>query len=684
MISAILFAAVLAQDPGEWPNYGRDPGGTKYSPLDQINVKNVTTLAPAWTYHTKDPGATWEETPIVVGGVMYFATQKNRVIALEPETGKELWSYDPKTPRVSEHRGVSYWPGDGKTGPRVVLTTAARLIELDAKTGKPVPDFGDNGEVNLRVGVADAYPNAHYSISSPPAIYKNLIILGPSTPEGPSKGPSGDTRAFDAKTGKLVWRFHTVPQPGEPGNDTWGPDGWKDRAGPSQWGGITVDVEHGLAFIPTGNPADNYYGADRKGTNLYANCVVAVDAATGKLRWYFQFVHHDIFDLDIAGPPALVEATMNGKRIPAVAEFSKNGMLFVLDRMTGKPVWGLEERPVPKSDVPGEESWPTQPFPVKPQLGSRLALTKDQVSNVTPESHAYCMEQFEKFKNYGPYTPFSVKEPRLTYPSTIGGGNWGGVSYDPKLGYIFVNFSNIGQTGFMVASPEGSPMPYKNQGAYARFVDKDGYPCNAPPWGELAAVDTRTGDVAWRIPFGKYEALGSQVTGAVNLGGSIVTAGGLLFIAATNDQTFRAFDSKTGRELWSAKLDADGNATPITYKGRDGAQYVVIVAGGPGHLRRGPTSDGVVAFKLGGSATSSAPAATTSAPISDEAAAAGKKPFERICADCHGVGMVLEQRRTQDEWQTLVDSMISRGAQGSDEEFTAIVKYLAKNYGKAK
>ncbi len=597
----IVGLPALAQDPADWPAYGRDPGGTKYSPLDQITAANVAKLALAWTYHTGDPGGTWEETPIVVGNVMYFASQKNRVIALQADTGKELWTYDPKTPRVSEHRGVSYWIGDRQHPPRIVLATAARLIELDAKTGKPVAGFGDNGEVNLRAGIADDYPRAHYAITSPPALYKNLIIVGPSTQEGPSKGPSGDPRAFDALTGKLVWRFHAVPQPGEPGNDTWGPNGWKDRSGPSIWGGITIDSERGLAFPPLGNPADSFYGADRKGQNLYANSVVALDAATGKLRWYFQLVHHDIFDLDASAPPSLVEATQNGKRVAALAEFSKNGLLYVLDRSTGKPIWGVEERPVPKSDVPGEESWPTQPFPLKPPLLSRMSLTRDELSNISPESHAYCVEQFEKYKTLGPFTPFSDKELRLTFPSSIGGANWAGVSFDPKLGYIFVNFSNLGQMGQMVPTPPGSPMPYRNTLAYSRFVDKDGYPCNQPPWGELAAVDTRTGDIAWRVPLGSYaelEAKGLKNTGATNLGGGISTAGGLVFIGASNDQHFRAFDSRTGKMLWDTRLEADGNATPITYRGANGKQYVVIVAGGPGHLRRGPSSDSVVAFAL--------------------------------------------------------------------------------------
>jgi len=599
---ALSSAFLFAQDASEWPAYGRDPGGTKYSPLDQINTRNVSGLVRVWSYHTGERG-TWENTPIVVGGVMYFATQKNRVVALQPETGKELWTYDPKSTGVSEHRGVSYWPGGSGTKPRIILATEARLIALDAKSGKPALDFGDNGEVNLRTGVADDYPKAHYAITSPPAIYKGLIILGPSVQEGPSKGPSGDPRAFDARTGKLVWRFHAVPRPGEPGNETWGPDGWKDRAGPSSWGAMTIDTERGMVFIPMGNPADSFYGGDRKGTNLYANSVVALDASTGKLRWYFQTVHHDLFDFDMSAPPSLVDATVLGKRVPAVAEFSKNGLLFVLDRLTGKPVWGVEERPVPPSDVPGEAAWPTQPFPLKPPPLTRLSMTKEEVSNISPEAHAYCLEQFEKLTALGPYAPFSVKGPRLTFPSSMGGANWAGVSYDPKLGYIFANASNIGQTGQMVANPPGSPVPFRNQGAYTRFMDKDGYPCNQPPWGELSAVDTHTGDVAWRIPLGSFdelEAKGLKNTGAINLGGSIATAGGVLFIAATADGKFRAFESRTGKELWVTKLDSVGNATPITYRGSNGKQYVAIVAGGPGHLRGSPIppSDVVIAFAL--------------------------------------------------------------------------------------
>jgi glucose dehydrogenase len=603
IIAVICTTATLAsaQDPADWPNYGRDPGGSKYSPLDQITPANVSKLAVAWTYHTTDPGGTWEETPLVINHVMYLASQKNRTIALDADTGKELWSFDPKTPRVSEHRGVSWWPGDAQNPPRVILTTAARLIELDAKTGKPVQEFGDNGEVDLRVGVADNYPRARYGITSPPAVYKNLIILGPATQEGPTKGPSGDPRAFDAKTGKLVWRFHTVPQPGETGNDTWGPDGWKDRSGPSAWGAMTIDQQRGLLFMPIGNPADSFYGADRPGQNLFANSVVCLDATTGKLKWYYQLIHHDVFDADVSAPPALVEATLNGKRVPAVAEFSKAGMLFVLDEATGKPIWGVEERKVPQSDVPGEHTWPTQPFTVKPPPLARSTVTKEEISNISPESHEYCMALFEKSKTYGPYTPFGL-EPRITFPSSIGGGNWAGVAFDPRLSYVFVNWSNLGQTGQMEASPAGSAMPYRNKGAYGRFFDKQGYPCNQPPWGELAAVDTKTGNVAWKVTLGSFdelEAKGIRNSGALSLGAPIATGGGVVFIAATADSKFRAFDAKTGKEIWTVKLPAPGNATPMTYKGANGKQYVVIVAGGQGHLPgAGSPGDSVIAYAL--------------------------------------------------------------------------------------
>jgi quinoprotein glucose dehydrogenase len=479
-------------------------------------------------------------------------------------------------------------------------------MALDARTGKPAASFGDNGVVDLRNGVADQFPKtAPYAVTSPPAIYKDLVIVGPSTQENGSQGPSGDPRAFDVRTGKLVWRFHTVPRPGEPGADTWPPDAWKDRAGPSLWGPITLDTARGVVFLPVGNPADSLYGGDRIGANLYANSVVALNAATGRLLWHYQIVHHDIFDYDVDAPPALVEVRRNGKTIPAVAEITKMALLFILDAATGKPVFGAEERPVPPSNVPGEAAWPTQPFPVKPPPLARNSIGREEITKRTPEAERYCLDQLEHLVNRGPYTPFGL-ENALRFPGTMGGGNWGGVSFDPKLGYIFVNTSNLGGTGKMGPAPEGAALPFRPISGYNRWVDQQAYPCQQPPWGELSAVDTATGDIAWRVPLGSYDELekqGRRNWGTPNLGGSIATAGGLVFIGATLDARFRAFDSRNGAELWSTKLDAAALSVPITYQGADGRQYVVIAAGGPGRFRSiDPTksdgADSLIAFAL--------------------------------------------------------------------------------------
>ncbi|MCU1233729.1 MAG: quinoprotein glucose dehydrogenase, partial [Candidatus Solibacter sp.] len=593
-----MTGCVFAQS-GDWPAYGRDPGGARYSPLDQINTKNVATLGRAWTFHTGERGRSFESTPIFVGNVLYVSTHTQKVMALDPETGRELWRYDAKSPG-RENRGVSYWPGDGRDAARILLGTGdGRLIALDAKTGVPVRSFGDNGVVDLRTGITDKFPKAMYAITSPPAIYKDLVIVGPATQEGPTAGPSGDPRAFDVRTGKLRWRFHLIPE----GTDGWGARGGADRSGPSQWGFATVDAERGMVFLPVGNPADSFYGADRKGTNLYANSVVALEAATGKLLWHYQLVHHDIWDYDLAAPPALVDVKRDGKTIPAVAQITKMGLLFILDRMTGQPVFGVEERKVPKSDVPGEEAWPTQPFPLKPPPLARMSMTAAELTTRTPEAHKFCAEWFAKVRHEGPYTPFGMS-PTLIFPGTMGGGNWGGVSFDPGLGYIFVNTSSLGGTGKMVAAPAGAPMPYRNEGGYTRFLDQDQFPCQQPPWGELTAVNANTGDVAWRVPLGSYdqvEAAGLKNAGAANMGGSIATAGGLVFIAATTDSKFRAFDSRTGKELWMARIDATGDAVPMTYRARNGKQYVVIAAAGTNRFRMiantaDETADSLIAF----------------------------------------------------------------------------------------
>jgi glucose dehydrogenase len=700
-LAAIALASLTALPAqNDWPSYGHDPGGMRYSTLTQIDTGNVTRLSPAWTYHTGEKGRQFESTPLVIGNVMYVSTQLQRIVALDAETGSELWKYDPKVRNAREHRGVSYWPGEKGTPPRIVFATGdGRLIALDAKTGAPSAGFGDNGVVDLRAGVADNYPRAGYGVTSPPAIYGRLAIVGPSTQEGPSHGPSGDPRAFDVRTGKLVWRFHTVPQPGEPGNETWGPDGWKERSGPSLWGGMTVDTRRGLVFLPTGNPSDSFYGGDRKGTNLYANCVLALDAATGKLRWYYQMVHHDIFDYDVPAPPALIEVVQNGKRIPAVAEITKMGLLFILDRLTGKPVFGVEERPVPNSDVPGEESWPTQPFPLKPPPLARIAMTRDEISKRTPEAERYCREQFDQLHGASLYTPYGTR-PTLVFPGAMGGGNWGGVSFDPKLGFVFVNTTNMGAIGHIVAAAPGSPMPYRNESGYARFLDLDHYPCQQPPWGELSAVNANTGEIVWKTPLGSFEELeaqGLKNTGTPNVGGTIVTAGGLVFVAATNDSRLRAFDSRSGKELWSARLDATGNATPITYQGGSGKQYVVIAAGGPAHLRNvgdmtNNSSDSLMAFSLSQQppVTSNSRPETQAKPAPSAAAAvnadlpdaAGKDVVMRVCAQCHGAGTFVNTRMSAQEWQDEVQDMVARGAQATSEEIRTVTDYLVKNLGR--
>jgi quinoprotein glucose dehydrogenase len=686
-------AALVACAQTDWPSYGHDPGGMRYSPLKQIDASNVAKLRRAWTFHTGERGGPFETTPIVAGGLMYLSTQAGRVVALEPETGKSVWSFDPNVARPKEHRGVSYWPGDSKTPARVLFGTAdGRLIALDAHTGARIPDFGVNGEVNLREDVAVNFPRAGYSITSPPAIYRDLAIVGANTQEGPSRGPSGDPRAYNVRTGKLVWRFHVIPQPGEPGNDAWGPDGSKDRSGPSTWGLINVDTTRGLAFVATGNPADSFYGADRKGTNLYANCVVALDAATGKMRWYYQIVHHDIFDYDVPGNPALVEAVENGRRVPAVAQITKMGLLFLLDRVTGKPIFGVEERPAPASDVPGESAWPTQPFPVKPPPLARISIRRDELTRRTPEAQRNCEEQFDRMRSGDVFTPFGTKT-TLVFPGAMGGGNWGGVSFDPTLGYVFVNTSDLGAIGHMAPSPAGSAMPYRNESGYARFLDPDRYPCQQPPWGRLTAVNTATGEVAWQTPLGNYDELGQKNTGTPNVGGSIATAGGLVFIAATNDARIRAFDSRTGAEIWSQRLDATGNATPLTYQGRDGRQYVVIAAGGPAHLRNvGDTTnnsaDSVIAFSLTGTEPEAAPlvkpatATAKATPAGELPDAEGKATVEKVCSDCHGVSTFASNRMSREEWQGVVGDMVSRGATASEAELRVVVDYLAKNLGK--
>lgn len=610
-----------AMSQSDWPMFGHDDASTRYSPLTQIDTHNVQNLTRAWTYHMKKDGPastsagaasrgggrrSSQATPIVVKGVLYMPTPYNTVVALEPETGKEIWTYKLVAGRPAG-RAVTYWPGD-KIAPASILfgTSDGRLISLNADTGKPSTSFGENGAINLKTGVDNGYPDARYDMTSPPSIYKDLVITGAQVQESPGVGPSGDTRAWDVHTGKLAWRFHSAPHPGEAGNETWAGESWKNRSGTNVWGMMSMDSKRGLVFLPYGSPSYDFYGSDRQGKNLFGNSLVALHADTGKLAWYFQTVHHDITDYDLESAPVLMDVTHAGHRIPAVAIIGKVGLMYILDRRNGRPIYGVEERPVSQSEIPGEHSWPTQPFPLKPQQLGRNSFTPEEIATVTPEQQKVCTDLLATeggMKSGGPFTPFGSKL-TIVFPGTIGVTNWPGMSYNAKLGYLFVNTVDLADVGKIVKSEEGANPAYERTspwGVYARFWNQEKFwPCQQPPWGQLWAINVNTGEVAWKVPFGIIEELdakGIHGTGALNYGGSISTAGGLVLIGATNDQRFRAFDAATGKELWATKLETGAYTTPMTFQGKDGRQYVITVATGGSYYDR-TSGDSVIAFAL--------------------------------------------------------------------------------------
>ncbi len=668
-VAGVTKGAVPRDPASEWWTYGHDPGAMRFSPLKAIRPENVRRLKVAWVYHMRPEGFADSSgagrvprvmegrgpagrpvgdepepaqpaanrggsvrfgsgyrpssaTPLVVRGIMYLATPYSRVAALDPTSGKELWSYHLPSGNPST-RGVEYWPGEGETPAQVVFgSTDGKLYSLDAKTGKPNPAFGDNGIVNLNTPAIMRGLPGRNAMTSPPIVYKNLVITGGTTQENPPLGPAGDVRAWDMRTGKLVWTFHSVPQAGEKGHDSWAGESWKNRSGANVWTFLTVDQQRGIVYMPFGAPSVDQYGGDRVGDNLFSSSLVAADANTGKYLWHFQLTHHDIWDADMPGAPALIDVKQGGKTIPAVVATNKVGLVFLLDRVTGKPIYGVEERPVPASEVPLERASKTQPFPLKPPPLARVTFSKEEVAKVTPELESACRKLLEGMATGGPYLPQTYNRLRVAFPGNHGGINWGGTTFDPQLGYLFANVNELGQvaglrdhdpkTGPAMASGQGNRVhpdgPYQSVPGGGRFSVRgpgvQQLPCQEPPWGQLVAVDVNTGNIAWRVPLGITEGFpeGKQNTGRPGNGGAIATAGGLVFVAATDDARFRAFESRTGKELWTFRLNGAAQATPITYEARDRKQYVALAATGGGFFGNPVTDDAIVAFALDESA----------------------------------------------------------------------------------
>jgi quinoprotein glucose dehydrogenase len=617
-IAAICFAGAFAFGADravEWPVFGGDSAGTHYSTLADINVGNAAKLRQAWIWKTNEtelkefgtrPGM-FENTPVMIDGVLYVTTPYNKVVALNAETGVELWSYDPKSYADGQppngtgyvHRGIAAWhekAGRDKSGLRIFLNTRYRLISLDAKTGKPVSSFGDNGVVDLSQGLVWPINKMHYTETSPPVVYKDLVIVGNGVGDRLmyKNDPPGDVRAFDARTGKRVWSFHTIPQAGEFGNETWERDSWKYTGHTNVWTPFTLDEQRGLVYLPVSTPSNDFYGGNRPGNNLYGETLVCLDAATGARKWHFQIVHHGLWDYDLASPPSLVTITVDGKKIDAVVQLTKQGFAFVFDRVTGKPVWPIEERAVPASDVPGERSSPTQPFPTKPPAFSPQGVTLEDAFDLTPELKAQAQAEMKKFRLGPLFTPPSL-EGTLGRPGIIGGANWGGAAFDPETGMLYVKTTNqpaifrVKKTDRSAANPRASEVDAEwsgDLGVSATFGNR--LPLTKPPYGHLTAIDLTRGAIAWQEPFGDWPELRSnpalagvklpEKLGIAGPPGVILTRGGVLF-AGGEDMSLHALDKTSGRDLWQGALPARSYGTPMTYRTAAGHQFVVIATG---------------------------------------------------------------------------------------------------------
>jgi quinoprotein glucose dehydrogenase len=623
----------LGRSGDDWPFYGHDEGGTRYSPLAQINRTNVTRLKVAWVFHTADTSdgtggrkrSGLETTPVMVDGILYLTSGFNRVFAVDGETGKQLWVYDPKIDLAGNYgdglinRGVAVWVdplrAKGKPCHRRIFeaTLDARLIALDGATGEPCLDFGEHGQVSLRDVVR--YIPGQYHMTSPPTVLGDKVIVGSAIDDNSRvEMPSGVVRAFDVRTGALRWKWEPLPPNQSPPAEQANGKDWRTGAG-NAWTAMVIDAQRDLVFVPTGSASPDYYGGLRAGDDKWADSVVALRGKTGELVWGFQLVHHDLWDYDSASPPLLANLRHDGKTVPVVIQGNKTGFLFVLNRETGVPVFRVEERPVPRSDVSGEATSPTQPFPLAPPALSPQALLADQAWGLTPEDRDYCRERLKSLRNDGPFTPPSLQG-SLVVPGNVGGMNWSGYAFDPQRGMLLVNTNNLpakvrlipaakfwGEASSPAEDGEYTPQSGAPFGMFRTFLFAKTHhlPCAPPPWGVLSAVDMTTGTIRWQVPLGSLAPDNPMIPqGSPSLGGPIVTAGGLVFIAGTMlDPAIRAFDVETGKELWKAELPTSGGATPMTYRTRKSRkQFVVIAAGGHRAVTEEPQDDSIVAFTL--------------------------------------------------------------------------------------
>jgi quinoprotein glucose dehydrogenase len=591
----------------DWPVYRGTPSGTQYVPVAQINAANVHMLRPAWTYRTGDGSerSNMHVNPIVVNGRMYITTPTLRAVALDAATGREIWTFDPAKYNNGNvirlrNRGLTYWKG--AEGERIFHFVRDRAYAIDAVTGQLITSFGTNGYIDLRQNLGVDPATVALEMTNPGAVFENLLILGSRVNESYDASP-GHIRAYDTVTGQMKWIFHTIPQRGEFGHETWQFIEGERYGGANAWGGITVDEGRGCVFAATGSATEDFYGGLRKGSNLFANSVLALDARTGQRKWHYQTVHHDVWDYD--NPPAPILVTIRppgGTPRDVVVQLTKMGLMFMLDRDTGQPVFPVDEVPVPASTIPGEDAAPTQPVPRKPAPLARQTITEADLTNVTPESHAYALREFRRYRSGPLFTPPTLQG-TLTQPGHLGGAEWHGASFDPLLNVLYVNVNDAPTINKLRLLPKAGryatgPDRYTIE-SYILFTDQMGLPAIAPPWGTLNAIDLVTGDLVWKVPLGEYPELvakGIRGTGSMNYGGTVTTAGGLTFVAATADEKIRAFESRTGRVLWEHELPAAGYATPSVYVA-GGRQFVVIAAGGGGKNAT-KSSDAIVAFAL--------------------------------------------------------------------------------------